>query len=97
MKNVGFHVLWEQTHIFFPSSLQSFCWWVNIVLSIDGIHMLANVVIADPTQTYFVSQVAVSCGVTVLVMVQVKKGLHCDHYPTNMFFLLAINVFGCFH
>jgi hypothetical protein len=97
MKDVRFHVLWEQTHIFFPSSLQFFCWWVDIVLSIDGIRTLANVVIADPTQAYLVSRVVVSCGVTVLVMVQVKKRLHYDHYPTNMFFLLTIKVFGCFH
>jgi len=37
MKHAWFHVFWEQTHIFLPSSFQSFHWWVNIILSIDGI------------------------------------------------------------
>ncbi len=54
MKHVGFHVFWEQTHIFLPFSFQSFHWWVNIILSIDGIRTLADVIIVDPSQAYLV-------------------------------------------
>ncbi len=98
MKHAGFHVFWEQTHIFLPSSFQSFHWHVNIILSIDGICMLANVVIVDPTQAYLVSWLVIYCGVAVIVIVQVKEGFYCDHYPTNMFLPLAIDSgLGCFH
>jgi hypothetical protein len=97
MKDARFHVLWEQTHIFLPLFLQSFYWRVDIVLSIDGIHTLVDVVITDFIQTYLVSRVALSCGVVVIVMTQVKEGLHCDHYPIDMFSSLVIEVFGCLH
>jgi len=85
MKDTRFHVLWEQTHIFLQPSLQSFYWQVDIVLSIDGIHTLVDVVITDFIQTYLVSQVALSCEVAVIVMTQMKEGLHCDHYTSGSF------------
>jgi len=96
MKHAWFHVFWEQTHIFLPSSFQSFHWWVNIILSIDGICTLADVIIVDPSQAYLVSWLVISCGVAVIVTVQVKEGFYCDHYPTNMFLPLAIKVLGVF-
>ncbi len=63
-RDVGFHVLWEQTHILPPPYLQSSLRRVNIVLLIDGTRMLANVIIIDPIQAYLVSQVTLfhGCG-----------------------------------
>jgi hypothetical protein len=43
MKNVRFHVLHEQIHVFLQLSLQSFCRQVDIMWSIDDICTLANV------------------------------------------------------
>jgi hypothetical protein len=48
-RDARFHVLQEQTHIL----LLPFSWfsykWVDIVLSIDGIHTLADVIIVNLT------------------------------------------------
>jgi hypothetical protein len=54
-KDVGFHVLWEQTHILPLPSFLSFFRRVNIVLVVDGIHTLVNVDIVNPIQAYLVS------------------------------------------
>jgi hypothetical protein len=64
---------------------------------VDDICILTDVIIANPTQTNLVSQVALFRGVVVAVVAQVKEGLYYEHYPLNMFFLLAIKVFGCLH
>jgi hypothetical protein len=37
-------------HVLPSSTFNSFHWWINIVLTKDGIHTLADIVIADPTQ-----------------------------------------------
>jgi len=62
VRNMAFHVLREQTHIFPPTSLQSSCQRVDIVLSIDGIGTLVNVVIVDPTQVDMVSWATLPMG-----------------------------------
>ncbi len=51
----------------------------------------------QPTWANLVSHVTLFHGVVVTLVVQVKEGLYCDYYPTDVFFLLAIEVFGCFH
>jgi hypothetical protein len=70
---------------------------VNIISSVDGIHALTHVIINNLIQVDLVSHVAFFCGVAAIVVAQRKERLYCDHYPTNMFFLLAIEFFGCFH
>ncbi len=97
VRNAGFHVLWEQTHILPLPFLQSSCQRIKIVLLVDGIRILADVIIVDPTQADLVSRTTFSCGVVATMVAQVKEGLYYDHYPLNMFFLLAIKVFGCLH
>jgi hypothetical protein len=54
-KDVGFHGVREQTHILLLLTIQSSRQWVNIVLSVDGIRMLANVIINNLTQVNLVS------------------------------------------
>ncbi len=49
VKIAKFHVSQEQSHVLPPLALQFLHCQVDIVLSINGVHMLANVVIADPT------------------------------------------------
>jgi hypothetical protein len=66
VKDVGFHVLQEQIHIFSLSSLQSFPRrWTNIVLLVDDIWTLADVVIVNLIRANLVSQAFFSCGVIV--------------------------------
>jgi hypothetical protein len=66
-------------------------------LLIDDIHTLIDVVIANPTQADLVSWMALSHGVVVTLVAQVKEGLYHDCHSTYVFFPLAIEVFGCFH
>jgi hypothetical protein len=47
--DVGFHVRWKQLHVFPLNTFNSFCQWVNIMFTKDGIRTLINVVIAGPT------------------------------------------------
>ncbi len=58
---------------------------------------IGDVIIIDPTQANLVSQVVFSHGVTTTMVTQVKEGLYCDYYLTDVFFFLAIEVFECFH
>jgi hypothetical protein len=44
--NISFHMGWEQLHVFFSTMFNSFRWRFGI----DGIHTLADIVIADPMQ-----------------------------------------------
>jgi hypothetical protein len=42
---------------------------VDIVVLVDGVQMLAKVIIDDLTQTNLVSQVVLSCGVATIIAV----------------------------
>jgi hypothetical protein len=68
VRNAWFHVLWEQAHILPLPSFQSCCQWVNIVLLVDGIHILADVIIANPIQANLVSQATLSHGVAITMV-----------------------------
>jgi hypothetical protein len=48
VQDVGFHMGREQLHVLLLIMFNSSCWWVDIVLTKDGICTLANVVIVDP-------------------------------------------------
>jgi len=49
-KDVGFHILHEQTHVLLSPPLQYLCQWVDILLNLSEIHVLVNVVTIDPKQ-----------------------------------------------
>jgi hypothetical protein len=55
VRDAGFHILWEQTHILRPPSFQFFLSVGQHCLSVDSIHTLANVVIVDPIRIDLVS------------------------------------------
>jgi hypothetical protein len=97
MRNARFHVLRKQTHVLLSHTLQSLRCQVNIVLSIDGVRTLANVVIIDPIRVDLASRIVLSHGIVVTVVAQAKDGFYRDRFPTNMFLLLAIEVFECLH
>jgi hypothetical protein len=67
------------------------------VLSIDGVHTLADVVIINLTQVDLVLQVDFSCGVVMTIIAQVKDGLYCNQFLTYMFLPLVTKVFKCLH
>jgi len=67
------------------------------VLSIDGVHTLANVVIVNLNRLDLVSHVVISHGVVVIVVAQANNVFYHVQFPTNMFLPLVVEVFGCSH
>jgi hypothetical protein len=68
MRDVRLHFLLEQTHIIPPPTLLFFHWWVDIVLSINGIRTLVDVFIINPTQVDLVFRVASFYGVAMMLV-----------------------------
>ncbi len=77
--------------------LQSLCYRVDILLSINDVYMLVDVVIIDPTQIDLVLWVAFFHGVVAIVAALAKSDLYYNRILVDMFFPLAIKVFGCLH
>jgi hypothetical protein len=79
----------------FSTMFASSFWWVNIVLTKDGIHTLVDIVIANPM---FVNLPPQSCIIQRFVttnVAQAKENSYCDWHPTNQFFPLANEIFRC--
>lgn len=61
-----------------------------------GIRMLANIIIIDPIEhMWFHKQLYLM--VLLLQLLLMLISLYHDQYPTNQFFPLAIEVFGCLY
>jgi len=71
-KDVGFHVLHEQTHVLSMSFLQSSRQQMDIILIIDGICTLANKIITNPICANLVLQATSSQGVASMITTQAK-------------------------
>jgi len=67
------------------------------VFTKDGIRTLANIVIANPIQAYLLLRCCATQGFIALHAVQAKKRNYHDQHPTNQFFPLIIDIFGCLH
>jgi hypothetical protein len=48
------------------------CQWVDIVVSIDGVQMLVNIIIIDPTQVDLVSQAIIFHGVVITLQLKLR-------------------------
>ncbi len=68
--DVGFHVGWEQLHALPSTTFNSFCWRINIVLTNDDIHTLADAVNTDPLWTYLLPW---SCAIQKLVALDASQ------------------------
>jgi hypothetical protein len=69
----------------------------GLTCGFNGWWTLFDVVITNPTYTYLVTHIVLSHGVIVTIVIQVKDNIYYDQYLVDMFFLLTIKVFGCFH
>ncbi len=78
VRDAGFHVLQKQTYVLSPFTLQSSRHWIDIVFSVDGVHMLANIVIANLIRVDLVLWAAFSRGVVTTIVIQVKDDLYHD-------------------
>jgi len=90
--DVSFHMGWEQLHAFPSTTFNSFCQWINIVLTKNGIHTLVNVVIVDPTWVNLLPQFCAIQGFVAFDVTQVKEKSYRNRHPINQFFPLAIDV-----
>jgi hypothetical protein len=50
-QDISFHLGQKQLHAFLSTTFNSSCWWINIVFTIDEIHILVDIIIANPMQT----------------------------------------------
>lgn len=64
---------------------------IDIVLSTNGVHILANVIIVNPTWTYIILRAAI------LVMDHAKGMFYYNQHPHDRFLLLIMEVFGYLH
>jgi hypothetical protein len=88
---------WEQLQMFPLISFNYSCWRIEIVLTKDGIRILANVIIADPMWVELFFRSCATQGFAASDAIQVKERSHCNRHPINQFLPLAIEVFGCLH
>jgi hypothetical protein len=82
----------------FPSTtLNSFHWWIDIVLTKNGICTLTDVVITDPTWTDLLPQSCATQGFVASDATQAKEKGYFNQHPIDQFLPLVIEVFGCLH
>lgn len=63
----------------------------------DGVYILISVIIVDLTQANFILQVAISWGVTIMIVTSTKEKTSYDRYLKDVFLCSPIKVFGCLH
>jgi hypothetical protein len=95
--NVGFHVGWKQLHALLSTTFNSFCRWIDIVLTKYDIHTLADVIIADPMWTDLFPRSCTTQRFVTPDVVQAKEKSYHNRHPTDQILMLAIDVFGCLH
>ncbi len=67
------------------------------MLLVDGVYMLANVIIVNFTQVDLVLWGTLSHGVLATIVVQMKDDLYYNQFLLDMFLLLIVKVFECLH
>ncbi len=96
VRNVSFHVGWEQLHALPSTTFNSSRQQVDIVLTKDGICTLADVVITNP-MCADLSQSCIIQGFVAFDAARAKKRNYHNQHPTNQILFLTIEVFGCLH
>jgi len=79
--DVGFHVGQEQLHVLPLNMFNSFRWWVDIVLTKNGICTLVEIVIVNPTWMNLLSQFYTTQGFVVSNVVETKEWSYHDKHP----------------
>jgi hypothetical protein len=59
-------------HILYRRPCNLLCQWINIMFFMDGVYILINVIIVDLTQANLILQVAISWGVTIMIVASTK-------------------------
>jgi hypothetical protein len=96
-QDVDFHVGWEQLHVFLSVTLNSSCWWIDIVLITNGIFTLANIVITNPMCANLLPRSCTTQRFATSNAFQAKEMNYCNQHPNDQFFPLVIEIFWCLH
>jgi hypothetical protein len=96
-QNVNFHLRQEQLHALLSTMFNSSYQEVDIVLTKDGICILINIVIVDPTQMDLLPQSCATQRFVTFDVTQAKERNYRNQHPIDQFFLSIIKVFGCLH
>ncbi len=67
------------------------------MLSVDGVRMLADIIIINPTSVNLVLRASLSCKVIAIVTTQAKNIFCRDQFLMDMFLPLVVEDFGCLH
>ncbi len=67
------------------------------VLIVNGIRILANVVIVNSICANLILRVTYSQGMITMIATQVNVVSYCNQHLEDNFILLAIEIFGCLH
>jgi hypothetical protein len=95
--DVSFHVGRKWLYALPSITFNSFRWWLNIVLTKDDICTLTNIVIVDPTWVDLLFRSCTTQRFVALDAPQAKEKSYYNWHPTDQFFPLTIEVFGCLH
>jgi hypothetical protein len=90
IRDVGFHVLCKQIHVFLAPFLQSNWWRMDIMFPIDDICTLANIIIVDPICANLVLLAASFWRMAVRIAIQAQGVSYRDQHPKNNFVPLAL-------
>jgi hypothetical protein len=93
-RDADFHVGWKQLHTLPSTTFHFSHWGIDIVLTKDGIRILANIVIADPTWMDLLCWFGATQESVVSEGVQTKERNYCNWHPTDHFLPLANEVCG---
>jgi hypothetical protein len=93
--DADFHVGWKQLHVFLSTTFNSSCQWINIVLTKDKVHTLANVVIVDQCMWNLLPQSYAIQRFVTFDTIQTKERSYHNQHPINQFLPLTIKVFEC--
>ncbi len=63
----------------------------------DGIHTLAHIAIVDSMCANLLPQSYTIQRFVAFNVTHAKERTYCDQHPTNRFFSLATEIFGCLH
>jgi hypothetical protein len=78
LEMLGFTFFMNRQMFFQCLCFQSLQWCIDILLSINGVHILFYVIIVNYTQVDLVSRVAMSWGIVAIIATQAKDEHYCD-------------------
>jgi len=78
VQDVNCHMGWKQLHVLLSNTFNSPCQQVDIVLTKDGIRILVDVVIVNPTRTDLLPWSCATQGFVASNAIHTKKWNYCD-------------------